>query len=143
MGWGVGFENSKLCMLLRIFKSIVLKQLQASPLRKKPMQVPLHLRLLRRLLRRLLSRLLRRLQVALAGPALLISQPVSINPQHAMALAAGDEPGARCGKPWGEGVPEARAIGRPGLRGTKRKAWSAKSSLTESRLVVCSKQHAG
>jgi hypothetical protein len=37
----------------------------------------------------------------------------------------------------------ARAIDRPGLRETKRKAWSVKSSLTESRLIVRSKQHAG
>ena len=53
---------------------------------KKPMQIPLPLRLLRRVL----FSLLRRLQVALAA-ALLASQPVAINPQQAMALAAGDE----------------------------------------------------
>jgi hypothetical protein len=50
------------------------------------MQVPLRLRL-RHLLRSVLSRL----QVTLAAAALLASQPVAINPQQAVALAAGDE----------------------------------------------------
>ena len=47
------------------------------------MQVPLRLRLL--------FRLLRRLQVSLAAAALLASQPVAVNLQQAVALAAGDE----------------------------------------------------